>query len=175
MALALYGRAIYTTHRMKKKEEEKKKTQVTKQKSTGPKKLYRSRTDVVIGGVAAGLGEYFDIDASIIRLVFILTVFFGGFGIPLYIILWIIIPAEPKDSVASEATVKHNVAEIKEKANGFVTSFRNRGLGKVRNIFAVILIGIGAIILLDNFGVFRGDIFWPALLIIVGLLFLRSK
>lgn len=59
------------------------------------KKLRRSRTDRVIGGVCGGLAEYFGIDVSVIRVLMFLLIFFGGISLWVYIILWIAIPAEP--------------------------------------------------------------------------------
>ena len=54
------------------------------------KKLYRNKTDYKIAGICSGIGDYFDIDPVIIRLVFLLALFLGG-GL-VYIIGWIIIP-----------------------------------------------------------------------------------
>lgn len=60
------------------------------------KKLYRSKTDKMISGVCGGLAQYFGVDATLVRLVFALLVFFGvGSGILLYIILAIVVPLEP--------------------------------------------------------------------------------
>lgn len=59
------------------------------------KKLYRSARDKMLGGVAAGVGEYFDIDPTIVRLIFVLSVFMGGAGIIAYIVMWIIVPRGP--------------------------------------------------------------------------------
>lgn len=60
------------------------------------KKLYRSKTDKMISGVCGGLAQYFGVDATLVRLVFALLVFFGvGSGILLYIILAIVMPLEP--------------------------------------------------------------------------------
>ncbi len=60
------------------------------------KKLYRSNTDKMIAGVCGGLGTYFNVDPTLIRLIFALLVVFGvGSGILLYIILAIIMPLEP--------------------------------------------------------------------------------
>lgn len=59
------------------------------------KRLYRSYTDKMLGGVCGGLGEYFDIDPVIIRVLFVIAVLFGGGGILAYIILWIVIPEKP--------------------------------------------------------------------------------
>jgi phage shock protein C len=49
----------------------------------------------MLGGVCGGLGEYFDIDPVIVRLLFVALAFAGGLGIILYIIAWIIIPRNP--------------------------------------------------------------------------------
>lgn len=59
------------------------------------KKLYRSRTDQMVGGVCAGLGEYFGLDGTLVRLFFVLATFFGGTGVLPYLILWVIIPLSP--------------------------------------------------------------------------------
>ncbi|WP_028308777.1 PspC domain-containing protein [Desulfitibacter alkalitolerans] len=56
-------------------------------------KIYRSETDKMVGGVCGGLGEYFQIDSTIIRLLWVALVLVGGSGILLYLIAWIIIPA----------------------------------------------------------------------------------
>jgi phage shock protein PspC (stress-responsive transcriptional regulator) len=56
------------------------------------KKLYRSRNDRMISGVCAGIGEYFGVDPTLVRLAFVLMALLGGPGIILYFILWIIIP-----------------------------------------------------------------------------------
>ena len=55
------------------------------------KKLYRNKIDGKIAGICSGMGDYFEIDTVIIRLVFLLGLFLGG-GILVYIIGWIIIP-----------------------------------------------------------------------------------
>jgi phage shock protein PspC (stress-responsive transcriptional regulator) len=57
-----------------------------------PKKLFRSNNNKMIAGVCAGLGEYFNIDTNIIRVLFVFITFFFGTSILLYFILWIFIP-----------------------------------------------------------------------------------
>lgn len=59
---------------------------------SGPKQLFRDPTDKKIGGVASGLAAYFGISVIWIRLLFIALIFIRGFGILLYIILWIVLP-----------------------------------------------------------------------------------
>ncbi len=56
------------------------------------KKLYRDGNDKFLGGIASGLGHYLGIDTIWTRLIFLVLGFSGGFGIPLYIILWILLP-----------------------------------------------------------------------------------
>lgn len=59
------------------------------------KRLYRSKTEKKIAGVCAGLGEYFNIDPVLIRLIMVLLIFAYGVGILAYIVGWIIIPEKP--------------------------------------------------------------------------------
>lgn len=56
------------------------------------KRLFRDEENAMIGGVCAGLANYFNMDISIIRIIFVATFLFAGFGFPLYIILWIAVP-----------------------------------------------------------------------------------
>jgi len=62
-------------------------------------KLYRSQTDKMVAGVCGGLAEHFKIDPSLVRLAFVLLFFFGGHGLLLYLILWIIMPTEANRTV----------------------------------------------------------------------------
>lgn len=57
------------------------------------KKLYRSKKDRVVAGVCGGLAGYFDIDPIIMRLLFLIFLF-AGFGLLIYIIAWIFVPAK---------------------------------------------------------------------------------
>lgn len=61
------------------------------------KKIYRSRNDRVIFGVCGGLGEYFKIDATIFRIIFLLLFICGATGLILYLLLAIIIPKDRSD------------------------------------------------------------------------------
>lgn len=68
-----------------------------KERNTQPKRLYRSRTNKVFAGVCGGLGEYFDIDPVVIRLLWVALTFITGIipGILAYIIAIFIVPARP--------------------------------------------------------------------------------
>jgi phage shock protein C len=63
--------------------------------NTQKKKLYRSRTDRKIAGICGGLGEYFGIDPTLVRLLFVLGLVFVGGTLLAYIILAIVVPEEP--------------------------------------------------------------------------------
>src|SRR2546423_8431109 len=59
------------------------------------KKLYRSTDKKMITGVASGLGEYLGIDPTIVRIIFVAMIFFGGAGIPVYLLMSIFVPRDP--------------------------------------------------------------------------------
>jgi phage shock protein C len=63
--------------------------------STEPRRLYRSRQERMIGGVCGGLGKYFGIDATVLRILFILGVLLAGHGILIYLVLLVLMPEEP--------------------------------------------------------------------------------
>jgi phage shock protein C len=59
------------------------------------RKLYRSKADRVLAGVCGGLAEYFNLDATLIRVLFVLLAVLGGAGLVLYVAMWIIVPNQP--------------------------------------------------------------------------------
>lgn len=59
------------------------------------RKLYRSKTNRKLAGVCGGLAQYFNIDATVIRVLFVVLAILGGSGLVLYLALWIIVPKEP--------------------------------------------------------------------------------
>lgn len=76
------------------------------------KKLYRSETDKVIGGVCGGLGEYLEIDPVILRIIFVVAFLTGGAGFWIYIVLWIVIPS--KATATQSQSSKPNEVEDAE-------------------------------------------------------------
>jgi phage shock protein C len=59
------------------------------------RRLTRSRTERMIGGVCGGLGAYLEIDPTLVRLLFVLGLLFGGHGLLLYLVLLLVMPIEP--------------------------------------------------------------------------------
>ena len=76
-------------------------------------RLTRSRKDVVMSGVLAGLGDYFNIDPTLIRIAFVVVMFLGGGGVlvPLYIGMSIIVPKEPKEEKRERQFERRNPRE----------------------------------------------------------------
>jgi phage shock protein PspC (stress-responsive transcriptional regulator) len=65
----------------------------------------RSSTDKKIAGVCAGLADYFDLDPTIVRVVWLLAILVGGTGILAYLVLWIVLPVAPAGVIPTSATV----------------------------------------------------------------------
>ncbi|MBB6612082.1 DUF2807 domain-containing protein [Pontibacter sp. Tf4] len=59
---------------------------------TTVKKLFRDPEDKKLGGVASGIAKYFGVDVAVVRILFLVSLFLGGFGLILYIVLWIAVP-----------------------------------------------------------------------------------
>lgn len=144
-------------------------------------KLYRSQSDSMLGGVCGGLGAYFRIDPNLIRLLFVVLAVAPGFGIPAYIILWLLLPEESEEAHTSlDERVRGGADEIATQArsvrdkltekSGPATPIASFALGAV-------LIVVGISFLLRNLGftwmswVARVWM-WPSILIVVGLVFL---
>ena len=139
-------------------------------------RLYRSKTDSMVGGVCGGLGKYFGIDPTLVRLVFVLLVVFGGGGVLLYIILWIVIPLEGRAPATSQETIQQNAQDLAERARefgkGIETSIGDPARSSTRNgglWFGLILILLGGMFLVENLFHFNIGQFWPLILIVIGL------
>lgn len=129
-----------------------------------PKRMYKSRRDRMIDGVCGGIAEYFDIDPTIVRGLFILLILFGGTGILLYIGGMIIMPVNP-----------YHLAMIQ---SGDIPSTKNTP----KRTWGVIFIIIGLLFLLRNFGWFAFHHIWhiswglvlPILFILLGMALIYS-
>ena len=68
------------------------------------KKLVRSRTERWFAGICGGLGNYFGIDPTLVRVLFVIFGLTFGSGFLIYLILWLIIPNEPETTGEVETT-----------------------------------------------------------------------
>jgi phage shock protein C len=57
-----------------------------------PRKLYRSQSQRILAGICGGMAEYFNIDATVMRVLFLILAVFGGSGLVLYLVMWIVVP-----------------------------------------------------------------------------------
>jgi phage shock protein C len=122
-------------------------------------KVLRSNKDFVIAGVCGGLAEYFKIDPIIIRIIFIVLSFGGGSGILIYVILWLVLPMQ--------SGIK------KENLSNFRTNIKNNMTSK--SFVGLIILLVGVVALLNQIIPIKWDIFWPIILILVGLFFIFRK
>ena len=94
------------------------------------KKLYRDKEKGMIGGVAAGLGHYFGIDAVWLRILLVLFVWLGGSGIIAYIVLWIVMPeavttSEKLEMTGEPVTISNIEKKVREEFDSVSQKFKN--------------------------------------------------
>lgn len=81
--------------------------------SNAPRRLRRTRTDRVLAGVCSGAGEFFGIDANMIRLALAILCLLGGSGVLIYLIGWLLIPEE-----GEAASIAENMINSAKQRNG---------------------------------------------------------
>ncbi len=160
-------------------------------------RLYRSVHGRVIGGVAGGLADFFGMDPTIVRLIFVLLVIFGGSGVLLYLILWIILPEKNQYTSYYAGAAPPNPAPSGSDT-GVGETYEGFEQGKPREPFntgtpvtpemqqrkkvegsligGVVLIFIGSIFLIERFvpRIDFGDL-WPVILIAIGLVLIAGN
>jgi phage shock protein PspC (stress-responsive transcriptional regulator) len=131
------------------------------------KRIYRSNTDKVIGGVCGGLGEYFGIDPTWVRVLFVLSIFANGVGVIAYLIGWIVIPRQSEVIAGAEETEDGMATAQSAGATEQAGTPAKRGSGFLPGIILVIL---GMIFLFDQaFYWFDFDYVWPLVIIGIGV------
>lgn len=149
-------------------------------------RLERSNTNRVIGGVCGGIAEYLAVDATLVRVVFVISAFLtAGLGVLAYIVLLVLMPqpgqpapftistppAAATDTTGSSQAVPVTVAPVDPAIHAVEAERR-------RMAFGYVLIALGVAFLLSNAGVFRfvqWQFLWPVVLIGVGILFLVQR
>jgi phage shock protein C len=167
-----------------------------------PKRLVRDTDRGVIGGVAAGIGQYLDVDPVLVRLAFVLLFFANGFGVLAYVICWVVIPrgdatapaVSPPATAAAEQgfeTVREVGARVASEVRSAADSVRTAAENARRSapeparaqaIVGGVLVVSGALLLADNFGWLRWpywasvETLWPLLLVGLGVgLIVKSR
>jgi phage shock protein C len=146
------------------------------------RRLYRCRHDQRVAGVASGLAEYFNIDVSLVRVLWVVSIFFGGLGLLLYIAMAIIVPFEPEvigtDSPTADATGEAPVtAPTGWHQRPVAERHSSRGDGRGMTIVGIFLILFGVIALLEAFlpeWADGGRFLWPAFIVGIGALLVAT-
>jgi phage shock protein C len=147
-------------------------------------RLHRSRSNAMIGGVCAGLAEYFGIDPTIVRLFFLAFTLANGAGVLAYFVLWLIVPPEGVEAKATFGeNVKTGADEIADRARSLgedVRDFAARRDQQTGLFVGIAMLLIGGAFLMRNLGVtwfswFNSEVIWPLLLIVAGLWLLVSR
>lgn len=124
------------------------------------RKLYRSTSNKVIAGICGGLGEHFDIDPTIIRIVAVVAGLAScGAVLLFYLLAWIIIPQQPFGETPAESvpTVEPSVRPLRAGWRVYLPG--------------LILVSIGGLLLLREYVVwFQWHDIWPLILVVLGLL-----
>src|SRR5713101_8120893 len=126
------------------------------------RRLYKSRHNRIIDGVCGGIAEYFGVDPTIVRILWVLISLLGGSGLVLYIVAMIVMPVNPEHLVQN-STVAQTAGPTERK-----------------RYWGIVLILVGAFVLMSNLGWFADFDWWsfsrtvvfPVSLILVGILFI---
>ena len=121
------------------------------QRKKNTNKLYRDADNKLLGGVASGIGYYIGIGPVWVRLSFILLTLFGGFGIPIYLVLWILIPeakttAEKLKMEGESVNIENIEKKFRAEFNNFGDKIKNANYGKEKTVFHNFLNTLGKII-----------------------------
>jgi phage shock protein C len=138
------------------------------------KKLYRSKTNRVIFGVCGGLGEYFETDPLLMRILFVILSFINGVGLIAYLILAVVVPEQngekkSKKNGSAMEEVQERTQEIAEEIKD------NNWLKSAKNICGLVIVLIGMNILFEQ--VFQYSLFtwvnwgiiWGLVIVLIGL------
>jgi phage shock protein C len=118
--------------------------------------LYRSRTDLLLGGVCGGLGQYLGINSTLIRIFFVLLTLGSGIGIGvlIYLLLWIVIPRQGQGEVTTVETIRSGADEVSERVRTLGDTLRAPN-PQARLVIGGSLLVLGVILLVQTL-----DIVW---------------
>ena len=141
--------------------------------------LYRSRTDTVLGGVAAGLAKYLNADPALVRIAWaILVPVTSGAAFLAYIVAWIVVPEQPIAADASTVTGDEGDSDhALPSAAATPGARRDQGDGGRGGLIVgigLVLIGVWFLVR-DYLPSINWTLLWPAILIGIGALILISS
>ena len=131
-------------------------------KSTETKKLFRDTDNAMLAGVATGLSKYFGIDVLLIRILFVLSVFIWGWGILVYLVLWLLVPEAKTSSerlqMAGKPVTVNSLKEVVERADvkGAARRANDTISGPINSFFRFVLRLIGVVFVISGLGALFG-------------------
>ena len=148
------------------------------------RRLYRCRHDKRVAGVASGVAEYFDVDPTLVRIFWVLSIFVGGFGLLLYIAMAIIVPLEPEEAFAAAPAPAGDVTgeaaapgPIGWHSVPAAHHHAARGTGRATTWFGIVLVLFGALALVNMLlpaWADNGRFLWPAFILGIGAILVVS-
>ena len=139
-------------------------------------KLVKSDTDRLFAGVCGGIAAYLGIDSLLVRLAFVILIFAGGVGVLSYLLLMLIMPRVTSVGKAGGEVLQDNLADFGDSVANGMAQAGSHPNGPL--LAAGLFIAIGVWFLLRNFGWISGALsalFWPTLLIGLGIWLLRRR
>jgi len=149
------------------------------------KRLYRSRDNRMLAGVCGGLGDYFGVDPTLVRVGLVVLLFLDGVGLIAYLILALVVPSESGQGRSVEQTLEENVTELAQTAEKLgervERTFDSRPAERTpspapslapRTLLGGVLVILGAVLLLRNLNIWwmiPHMWLWPAVFIFCGL------
>lgn len=132
-------------------------------------RLTRNREQGMLAGVCAGLGDYFVLDPVIVRLVFVLVFFTSMLTLPLYLLLWLVMPRRPAPPAVTPPHALQHAAPTPLAPHQHYQHRRNwRTLGYV-------LLGTGSLILLQQLAGWSLTVLLPLLMVGTGVVLLVRR
>jgi phage shock protein C len=149
------------------------------------KRLYRNEQDKILAGVSSGLADYFDMDVTWVRIIFVFAAVFGFSGVIIYVILWIVIPPKPFNTsyntdykVYDDKTSPYTSSGYQAETPQPPYLIKKQNSSNTRLIGGLILVFFGAYFLLEEFDVFpywfNLHKLWPVVFIVLGVLIISK-
>ena len=146
-------------------------------------RLYKSTSDRMLSGVSGGLAEYLDVDSTLVRIALVIvTIMSAGVALLAYIALVIIVPTRPSERASeSPETAEEHTLSDGETSSPYVAEASSDSERQKRRrsvVIGVVLVVIGGMALGYNFDLFEWldwGKFWPALLILLGVLLIARR
>ncbi|MGI5826707.1 MAG: PspC domain-containing protein [Patescibacteria group bacterium] len=142
------------------------------------KKLYRSEKNIVVAGVAAGLGDYLNADPNAFRVLFAVSTLVFGLGAMVYLIMWILLPLKSQIGQDEAQTIINNFDTIKTKLSLAINKIETKGINKekvldrsdsLKQILSMVVMVIGILSIVFSFVFFSSILGFKAVFVFLSI------